>query len=52
MEGGVSSKVVFCATESEVDHIRSAFAAGADAERMKPFDLETLRAKFRGTPEA
>ncbi len=46
MEGGNLPKVIFCTTESDVEHIREAFEAGADEYLMKPFDAEMLRVKL------
>ena len=40
-------KIVFCTTESDVDHIREAMTAGADEYVMKPFDHETLQIKLQ-----
>jgi two-component system, chemotaxis family, chemotaxis protein CheY len=39
-------KVVFCATENDVEHIQQALDAGADEYIMKPFDSQIVRAKF------
>ena len=36
-------RVVFCTTENDMSHIRTAREAGAD---MKPFDREIIEAKF------
>jgi two-component system chemotaxis response regulator CheY len=38
--------VIFCTTESDLEHIQAAIAAGADEYIMKPFDSEILQAKF------
>lgn len=46
LPGGKSPKVVFCATENDVEHIQTALDAGADEYIMKPFDGEIIRAKF------
>jgi two-component system, chemotaxis family, chemotaxis protein CheY len=40
-------KVVFCTTESNLDHIREALEAGASEYMFKPFDSEILQSKFR-----
>jgi two-component system, chemotaxis family, chemotaxis protein CheY len=40
--------VIFCTTETDVEHIQSAIAAGADEYLMKPFDRESLSAKLAG----
>jgi two-component system, chemotaxis family, chemotaxis protein CheY len=51
-EGGKAPKVVFCTTESNVNHIREAIETGADEYLIKPFDAEMLRAKLGvGSPE-
>ena len=39
-------KVVFCTTENDMAHIRTAIEAGADEYIMKPFDREIIEAKF------
>ena len=46
-DGGDKPKVVFCTTENDVAHIRTAIAAGADEYLMKPFDHETLQIKLQ-----
>ncbi len=46
-EDGASPKVVFCTTENDVVHIRSAIEAGANEYVMKPFDRETLQIKLQ-----
>lgn len=38
--------VVFCTTENDLNHIRTALEAGADEYIMKPFDREIIEAKF------
>jgi two-component system chemotaxis response regulator CheY len=45
-EGGNTPTVIFCTTESDVEHIREAFEAGASEYLMKPFDADSLRAKL------
>lgn len=40
-------KVVFCTTENDIAHIRTAIEAGADEYVMKPFDHDTLHMKLR-----
>lgn len=45
-ENGKSPLVIFCTTESDVDHIRTAIEGGADEYLMKPFDREALKKKF------
>jgi two-component system chemotaxis response regulator CheY len=47
-EGGSAPAVVFCTTESDVEHIREGFEAGATEYLMKPFDADSLRAKLDG----
>ncbi|MGA9670555.1 MAG: response regulator [Terracidiphilus sp.] len=44
-DGGKEPTVVFCTTETDVDHIQKAIACGADEYVMKPFDRESLCAK-------
>jgi two-component system chemotaxis response regulator CheY len=44
---GQRPKVVFCTTENDVLHIRSAIEAGANEYVMKPFDRETLHVKLQ-----
>ena len=39
-------RVVFCTTENDMAHIRTAMEAGADEYIMKPFDREIIEAKF------
>ncbi len=46
MEGGEDTKVVFCTTESDVNHIQRAMKTGANEYIMKPFDSEIIRSKF------
>ncbi len=46
-EDGASPKVVFCTTENDVVHIRSAIEAGANEYVMKPFDRDTLQIKLQ-----
>jgi two-component system chemotaxis response regulator CheY len=46
-EDGATPKVVFCTTENDVVHIRSAIEAGANEYVMKPFDRETLQVKLQ-----
>lgn len=45
--GGKMPKVVFCTTESDLEHIREALDAGASEYMFKPFDSEILQSKFR-----
>lgn len=44
--GGDEPVVVFCTTENDLDHIRTAMEAGANEYIMKPFDSDILQAKF------
>jgi len=46
LPGGDAPKVIFCATENDVEHIQQALDAGADEYIMKPFDGDIVRAKF------
>ena len=52
MEGGCAPKVIFCTTESDVEHIRKAIETGADEYLIKPFDEESLRGKLGGVISA
>lgn len=45
-EGGRDPAVIFCTTETDVDHIQKALANGANEYLMKPFDRESLVAKL------
>lgn len=45
--GGDRPKVVFCVTENDVAVIARAKRAGADDHMLKPFDKETMEAKFQ-----
>ena len=47
MPGGDVPKVVFCTTESGMDHISRALDAGANEYIMKPFDKDIVAAKFQ-----
>jgi two-component system chemotaxis response regulator CheY len=44
--GPENPTVVFCTTESDVNHIAQAIEAGAQEYIMKPFDEEILVGKF------
>ena len=44
--GGEAPVVVFCTTETDMDHIREAITAGANEYIMKPFDSDIIQAKF------
>lgn len=46
MQAGVGPAVVFCTTESDVEHISTAIQSGADDYLVKPFDRESLKAKL------
>ena len=46
MPGGDTPKVVFCTTETSVDHISRAIDGGANEYIMKPFDKGIVAAKF------
>jgi two-component system chemotaxis response regulator CheY len=46
MSGGDTPIVVFCTTENDLDHIRTAMEAGANEYIMKPFDSEIIQSKF------
>jgi two-component system chemotaxis response regulator CheY len=39
--------IILCTTESSLDHIVEALAAGANEYIMKPFDKEIVESKFR-----
>jgi len=45
-EGGRAPAVIFCTTETDVDHVQRALANGANEYLMKPFDSESLIAKL------
>lgn len=45
-EGGREPAVIFCTTETDVEHIQKALANGANEYLMKPFDQESLIAKL------
>jgi two-component system, chemotaxis family, chemotaxis protein CheY len=47
LPGGERPKVVFCTTERDMAHINRALRAGADEFIMKPFDRDTVEAKFQ-----
>ena len=44
---GVKPVVIFCTTESSLEHIQEALEAGADEYIMKPFDRSIIESKFR-----
>lgn len=43
---GDGPKVIFCTTESEINHIMQAMQFGANEYVMKPFDAEIIRGKL------
>lgn len=45
-EGGKTPAVIFCTTETDVDHIQRAMVCGANEYLMKPFDRESLILKL------
>ena len=47
LPGGDKPKVVFCTTENDVAHIARALHAGANEYIMKPFDKDSVEAKFQ-----
>ena len=47
MPGGDEPKVVFCTTETGIDHINRAMNGGANEYIMKPFDKDIVSDKFR-----
>jgi two-component system chemotaxis response regulator CheY len=44
--GGDGPMVIFCTTEDDAGHIEAALSAGASDYITKPFDSESIRAKF------
>ena len=46
MPGGDEPKVVFCTTETGIDHITRAMGGGANEYIMKPFDKDIVADKF------
>jgi two-component system chemotaxis response regulator CheY len=46
MPGGKAPSVIFCTTESSMDHITEALEAGADEYIMKPFDGDIVMYKL------
>ena len=47
LPGGDQPKVVFCTTETSIDHISRAIDGGANEYIMKPFDKGIVAAKFQ-----
>ena len=45
-DGGEAPIVVFCTTENDISHIKTAMEAGANEYIMKPFDSEIIETKF------
>ncbi len=45
-QGGDGPIVVFCTTENDFAHIKTAMDAGANEYIMKPFDSEIIESKF------
>lgn len=45
-EGGRAPAVIFCTTETDVEHIQKAMVCGANEYLMKPFDRESLILKL------
>jgi two-component system chemotaxis response regulator CheY len=46
MAGGDEPVVVFCTTETDMEHIQEALGAGANEYIMKPFDSDVVQSKF------
>ncbi len=44
--GGGAPVVVFCTTENDIAHIKTAMDAGANEYIMKPFDSDIIQNKF------
>lgn len=42
-----ATRVIFCTTENDMQHITRAIAAGADEYIMKPFDKEIILSKLK-----
>jgi two-component system chemotaxis response regulator CheY len=49
MPGGDAPTVIFCTTETSMEHITAALEAGANEYIMKPFDKEILTFKLTQT---
>ena len=45
-EEGAAPIVIFCTTESDLEHVTDALLEGANDYIVKPFDLDVLLAKF------
>ena len=52
MPNGKKAVVVYCTTENDAADITRTIAAGADDYVIKPFDRESLRAKFAAAGSA
>ena len=46
LPGGDAPVVVFCTTETDIEHIQKAIDCGANECIIKPFDSDSLQAKF------
>lgn len=46
LPNGQEPKVIFCTTESEVNHIMEAMQHGANEYVMKPFDSDIIKSKL------
>ncbi|HEY9549029.1 MAG TPA: response regulator [Kiloniellaceae bacterium] len=46
MRDGHQPIVVFCTTENDMEHIKTAMEAGANEYIMKPFDSDIIESKF------
>jgi len=46
MQNGNQPIVVFCTTENDMEHIKTAMQAGANEYIMKPFDSDIIESKF------
>ena len=46
MPGVDQPVVVFCTTENDMEHIKTAIEAGANEYIMKPFDSDIIESKF------
>ena len=46
LPGGDAPVVVFCTAETDIEHIQKAIECGANECIMKPFDSDSLQAKF------
>lgn len=46
LPGGDAPKVIFCTTESDMNHIMQALSSGANEYVMKPFDADIIKGKL------